>query len=195
MSNNNNLAQVTDTMLQIYTLLEEEGGEITPELEEILVITKENLDTKVQQYNTIINNNNYNNQAIDAEIGRLKNLKSCNDKLNEILEEKLLKAVQTLGVDVKGVFTLNLPTITLKTRKSSSIEVIGSVDDKFIQTDFKVSNLDTDMATKLANLLESKGIKFTPTAKVSKTLIKEALKAGETVLNAREETSYNLVIK
>lgn len=195
MSSSINLFQVTGSMLQIYQELEETGGEITPELEEALAITQENLDVKVQSYNYLINVNNFNNLAIDSEIERLKAMKVSNNKLTEILEERLLVAVKSLGIEDKGVFTLKLPTITLKTRKSTSIEIEGDVDDKFLQFDFKVSNLDSVLASKLGALLMSKDITFTPTTKVSKTMIKDALKNGETVLNAREHTNYNLVIK
>ena len=195
MSNTTNLFQVTGSMLQIYQELEEAGGELTPELEEALAITQENLDVKVQNYNYLINVNNFNNLAIDSEIERLKAIKVSNNKLTEILEERLLVAVKSLGIEDKGVFTLKLPTITLKTRKSTSIEIEGDVDDKFLQFDFKVSNLDSVLASKLSLLLASKNITFTPTTKVSKTMIKDALKNGETVLNAREHTNYNLVIK
>jgi hypothetical protein len=195
MSNTTNLFQVTGSMLQIYQELEEVGGELTPELEEALAITQENLDIKVQNYNYLINVNNFNNLAIDSEIERLKAMKVSNNKLTEILEERLLVAVKSLGIEDKGVFTLKLPTITLKTRKSTSIEIEGDVDDKFLQFDFKVSNLDSVLASKLSLLLASKNITFTPTTKVSKTMIKDALKNGETVLNAREHTNYNLVIK
>ena len=195
MSSPINLFQVTGSMLQIYQELEETGGEITPELEEALAITQENLDVKVQNYNYLINVNNFNNLAIDSEIERLKAMKVSNNKLTEILEERLLVAVKSLGIEDKGVFTLKLPTITLKTRKSTSIEIEGDVDDKFLQFDFKVSNLDSVLASKLGALLMSKDITFTPTTKVSKTMIKDALKNGETVLNAREHTNYNLVIK
>lgn len=195
MSSSINLFQVTGSMLQIYQELEETGGEITPELEEALAITQENLDVKVQNYNYLINVNNFNNLAIDSEIERLKAMKVSNNKLTEILEERLLVAVKSLGIEDKGVFTLKLPTITLKTRKSTSIEIEGDVDDKFLQFDFKVSNLDSVVASKLGALLMSKDITFTPTTKVSKTMIKDALKNGETVLNAREHTNYNLVIK
>lgn len=195
MSNTTNLFQVTGSMLQIYQELEEVGGELTPELEEALAITQENLDVKVQNYNYLINVNNFNNLAIDSEIERLKAMKVSNNKLTEILEERLLVAVKSLGIEDKGVFTLKLPTITLKTRKSTSIEIDGDVADKFLQFDFKVSNLDSILASKLSLLLASKNITFTPTTKVSKTMIKDALKNGETVLNAREHTNYNLVIK
>lgn len=195
MSNTTNLFQVTGSMLQIYQELEEVGGELTPELEEALAITQENLDVKVQNYNYLINVNNFNNLAIDSEIERLKAMKVSNNKLTEILEERLLVAVKSLGIEDKGVFTLKLPTITLKTRKSTSIEIDGDVADKFLQFDFKVSNLDSVLASKLSLLLASKNITFTPTTKVSKTMIKDALKNGETVLNAREHTNYNLVIK
>jgi hypothetical protein len=190
-----NLFQVTGSMLQIYQELEETGGEITPELEEALAITQENLEAKVQNYNYLINNNSFNNLAIDSEIKRLQTMKACNTKLTELLEERLLTAVKSLGTEKDGVFTLKLPTITLKTRKSTSIEIDGDVADKFLQFDFKVSNLDSVLASKLATLLTSKDITFTPTTKVSKTMIKDALKNGETVLNAREHTNYNLVIK
>ena len=119
MSNTTNLFQVTGSMLQIYQELEEVGGELTPELEEALAITQENLDVKVQNYNYLINVNNFNNLAIDSEIERLKAIKVSNNKLTEILEERLLVAVKSLGIEDKGVFTLKLPTITLKTRKST----------------------------------------------------------------------------
>lgn len=192
---NKNLLNITSEILEILEEVSELEGELTPELEFKLAINEAQLETKTNQYNWVINNLEGNNTAIDKEIARLKSLKDKNTKVADILKNKLLDTVLLLGVDRKGVKEIKLPTITLKTRKSNSIEITGVIDDKFKKVDFKVSDLDVETAGKLSALLTSKDIKFTPTVKESKTLIKEAIKAGETVLNASEKVSYNLVIE
>lgn len=192
---NKNLLNITSEILEILEEVSELEGELTPELEFKLAINEAQLETKTNQYNWVINNLEGNNTAIDKEIARLKSLKDKNTKVADILKNKLLDTVLLLGIDRKGVKEIKLPTITLKTRKSNSIEITGALDDKFKKVDFKVSDLDIETAGKLSTLLTSKNIKFIPTVKESKTLIKEAIKAGETVLNASEKVNYNLVIE
>lgn len=191
-----NLAVLSGNLLQIFADLEENGGDLTPELEEALQITKEDLDVKVQSYNFMLTQLKANNEAIQKEQDRLTNLAHCNDVIIDKLEERLLTAVKTLGTeDKKGVFTLNLPTITLKTRKSTSIEISGEVDSKYKQFDIKLSNLDDATTTKLIAFLESKKLKCAATMKVSKTEIKKDLENNVPVLNASQVVKHSLVIK
>ena len=192
---NKKLLNISSEILEILEEVSELEGELTPELEAKLAISEAQLETKANQYNWVIVKLDSNNDAIDREIERLKSLKAKNDKVTEILKNKLLDTVLLLGVDRKGVYEIKLPTITLKTRKSNSIEITGAIDDKFKKVDFKVSDLDVETAGKLSALLTSKNIKFNSTVKESKTLIKEAIKAGEEVLNASEKVNYNLVIQ
>lgn len=190
-----NLAVLSGNLLQIFSELEENGGDLTPELEEALQITKEDLDVKVQSYNFMLTQLKANNEAIQKEQDRLTNLAHCNDVIIEKLEERLLTAVKTLGTEDKGVFTLNLPTITLKTGKSTSIEISGEVDSKYKQFDIKLSNLDDATTTKLIAFLESKNLKCAATMKVSKTEIKKDLENNIPVLNASQIVKHSLVIK
>lgn len=190
-----NLALLSGNLLQIFSELEENGGDLTPELEQALQITKDDLDVKVQSYNFMLTQLKANNEAIQKEQDRLLNLSHCNDVVIQKLEERLLTAVQSLGTEDKGVYTLNLPTITLKTRKSTSVKVEGEVDSKYKQYDLKLANLDDETATKIKTFLESKNYKVNSTMKVSKTKIKEDLENKVVVLNAKQVVNYTLVIK
>ena len=110
------LYEITSEALEIYNNLEENGGELTPEIQEQLTINEGQLQSKGIAYLEIISQNKseidrfvFEKKRLDARIKSMQNLV-------DNLESRLLEAV-----NVFGDFELGLTTIT--TRKSESIEV------------------------------------------------------------------------
>lgn len=103
---------------QRYTLSEIEAmeGELTPELEEQLVINAHQLESKSIAYLEVIKTKDAFNLLIVDEIKRLQALKKRNDNLVSRLKDNLLVAVKTFGEFEVG-FT------KFGTRKSQTIEV------------------------------------------------------------------------
>ena len=103
---------------QKYTIQEIElmEGELTPELEEQLIINANQLEAKSIAYLEVIKSKEAFNLNISEEIKRLQAIKKRNDALVSRLKDNLLIAVNTFG-DFETGFN------KFSTRKSQSVEV------------------------------------------------------------------------
>ena len=133
------LFDITNEALVIYENLEENGGELTPEIEQALVINEKELQSKGIAYVELIGFTESYVSRVDEEIKRLQAIKKRNTLLVDNLKNRLLDAQQTYGD-----FTLGFTTIT--TRKSESIEV---EDVNSLPKEFKVIKV-TESADKMA---------------------------------------------
>ena len=159
-----NLYQLTQEAQYLAVLLETE--ELTPELEQELLINQEQLQSKGINYAKVIANYQSESDQIDAEIKRLKAMKESRDKKVTWLTESLKKAML-----VSGIEKIDSPLFKISLRRSESVEVpVVESLPKFYQN---VKNVVT--ADKMA--------------------IKEAIKKGENVFGARLIENYNLQIK
>ena len=77
-----NIWQIQQDLLDIFNELEENGGELTPELEEKLAVTQEDFKNKVKSYGEVIKSLKGEIDTIDKETARLK-------KQNRRLERKM----------------------------------------------------------------------------------------------------------
>ena len=96
--------------------IEKMEGDITPEMEERLVITKSEIQQKTIAYLEVIQSKESFNSLIDNEIKRLQGMKKTNNNVVERLKDNLLIAVKTFG-------NFSVGTQKFGTRKSSSIHV------------------------------------------------------------------------
>lgn len=113
-----NLYELTAEQARIETLLEENGGEITPEIEEALTLTAEALPRKVDGYGKLIRQFAAAEAACDAEIKRLQALKKTAQNAQRGMKERILYAMQTFGYD-----KLTGDVTKFSTRKSTAVEV------------------------------------------------------------------------
>jgi len=153
---------------QRFTLAEIENmaGELTPELEEQLIINAHQLESKSIAYLEVIKDREaYINNAKE-EIKRLQAIVKVNDNLVNRLKDNLLTAVKTFG-------SFEVGFVKFGTRKSTSVEV------------------DLEMINQLPN--EYKTIKVTESA--NKTAIKKALQDGVEIKGCELVTNLNLNIK
>jgi hypothetical protein len=93
-------------------------GELTPELENKLVITKAELAEKSVNYAMVILNNQADTQAIETEIKRLKALKDAIDSTTDKLKEAVSNAM--LMHDLTEVKS---PLVKMSFRKSKSVHI------------------------------------------------------------------------
>lgn len=99
------LYELTGEMLALETQLEENGGELTPELEELWQDNAEALVKKTDNYNTLLKNFEAHSSNLDAEIKRLQALKKTDDNAIKRIKEHLLNTMQTFGIEeLKGDF-------------------------------------------------------------------------------------------
>jgi hypothetical protein len=159
-----NLYTLTTQAKQIALLLEE--GEFTPEIEQALAITQEQLQEKSLQYTYVIKNFEADSQAIDNEIKRLKAMKEAKDNAIDRMKEAVRNAMLASGIDKieSSLFKLSL-------RRSESVEVVN------------IDQLPENLVT----------VKKTVSA--DKMKIKEAIKSGQAVQGAVIIENFNLQIK
>ena len=155
---------------QEYMILADEiinnEGELTPELEDRLMINQDQLEAKGKGYGYIIKDIESEIDVIDVELKRLAALKKQRTNAVDKLKTSLSQAMQLFDIS-----ELKTPTLKINFRKSESVEV----DD--------------------LNLLESQYKKVTITEAADKTAIKDAIKNGIQVTGAVLKTNLNLQIK
>lgn len=120
------LYEITGQALEIYSELEESGGELTPEMEEALVITQTEMQSKGVAYLEVIKDRTAFVGNIDAEIKRLQVMKKANTSLINRLKSNLLDAVNAFG-DIE----LGLTTITTRKSKAVEVEDINSLPNEY----------------------------------------------------------------
>ena len=159
-----NLYQITQEAQYLAALLETE--ELTPELEQELIINQEQLQSKGINYAKVIANYQSESDAIDAEIKRLKAMKESRDKKVKWLTESLKNAMLVSGID-----KIESPLFKISIRRSEAVEV--------------------DVVEALPTSFQNVKNVVTP----DKIAIKEAIKRGENVFGARIIENFNLQIK
>jgi hypothetical protein len=93
-----NLFQLTADMAAIEDALWENGGELTPELEEAMTETTASLVAKTDGYGALIRKFDSASAAIDAEIKRLQALKKTATNAVDRLKERVKFSMQTNGI-------------------------------------------------------------------------------------------------
>ena len=160
------LYTIEQNYLTLVENLIENGGELTPELETELAITKQDLQTKGVCYGFVCKQLESEVDLIDIEIKRLTALKKARNNSIDRLKNSLTQALNMFEIE-----ELKTPLLKINFRKSESIEV-------------------TDI-----DLLDAYFVKTTITKAADKIAIKEAIKQGENVQGAVLVTNQNLQIK
>jgi len=166
-----NLWQLTQEELSFISLMEETGGEITPELEEELAIRRENFDHKAESYTKLILKLESDIEAAASEIKRIQDLKKTKENTVKRLKTTLRDALQIFGrPDSKsGVMKYETPLFKLSIRSSSAVEIM---DEQELPDEFWAIKRE-----------------------VSKTLISNAIKEGREVPGATMVENKSLQIR
>ncbi len=141
------------------------GGEITPEQEMQLALTKDQLENKGRSYGYVVKQLESDCDQIDAEISRLQALKKSRNKTIDKLKETLTNAMNLFEVT-----EIKTPTLKINFRKSETVEVESLI-------------IDEKWCTSKTTIMPDK------------TRIKEALKNGEVILGAELVQHQNIQIK
>lgn len=119
-----NIYQIQQDLLAIFDELEENCGELTPELEEKLTITQEEFKDKVEDYTNVIKTLDNDMAAIKVEQARLKALYDRKEKVAKKLKEIIISAINEFGDTKKtGVKYLDYGTGEVSIRKTQVVEV------------------------------------------------------------------------
>lgn len=120
-----NLYNIKSEYLNIAAQLTE--GELTPELEQALIITESNLQEKAINYGYVIKNFESEVDIIETEIKRLNALKKTRINAVDKLKNNISDAMQLFGIiEVKA------PTFKMNFRKSESVEIYDGLSQEYI---------------------------------------------------------------
>ena len=163
---NKSLFNISAEMQMIINELMETGGELTPEIENALVITQDQLQSKSIGYAVVIRAMEYQNATIDAEIKRLQDHKRTRTNTVERLKNALSMAMQVCGMEV-----IEDATTKITFRKSQTLEII---DETKVPKKYKTQVVTT---------------------KIDKNAIKADMKNGDKIKGVELITNQNLQIK
>ena len=126
-----NIWQIQQDLLDIFNELEENGGELTPELEDKLNITQSEFKNKIENYLYVIKQTESDINACDAEAKRLTALKKSKQNTVDRIKSVMAKAIEQFGDENKsGNRFIDLGTAKITVRKSDKV----IVNDDFAAT-------------------------------------------------------------
>lgn len=132
---------IQQDLYAIFDSIEENEGEITPELEEVLTIKREEFSTKIQGYVAYIKQLELDNKGIKEEIARLKDLQKSKEKTIDNLKKIMAMAIDAFGdTNKSGTKFLDYGTGKVSIRKSDSIEVDEEGTKQFVNRFFRYFN-------------------------------------------------------
>ena len=132
-----NIYEIQQELLSIFYELEENGGEITPELEEKLNITQETFRDKIRDYSNVVRQLQNDIINIKAEKDRLNNLQKSKEKTIERLKSVMTEAIEQFGDTSKaGSKFLDYGTGKVYVRHNEAVEVNEEATNRFINRYF-----------------------------------------------------------
>ena len=137
-----NIYHIKQDLLAIYDELEENGGELTEELENALAVTEETFREKVKGYIDAIKQYKADLEAITVEQKRLKALSDSKGKVIERLSKTIIEAKITKFIDYG--------TGKVSIRKTQAVEV----DEECVK---RVAN---SMSSLLSNAVDHNALTF-----------------------------------
>ena len=131
-----NIWQIQQELLSIFDELEENGGELTEELEQQLAISQEDFRAKVESYTNVIKTIKTDIAAIDQESKRLAELKKSKTAIIERLSKVIIGAVEMFGDTTKtGGKFFDYGTGKVSIRNSQKVELdeskVDAIGDEF----------------------------------------------------------------
>ena len=132
-----NIWQIQQELLDIFNELEENGGELTPELEDKLNITQSEFKNKIENYLYVIKKTESDINACDAEAKRLTALKKSKQNTIDRIKSIMAKAIEQFGDENKsGNRFIDLGTAKITVRKSDKVIVNDDFAAKLVDSTF-----------------------------------------------------------
>ena len=128
-----NIFNIKQELLDIFNEIEENEGELTPELEEQLNITQEEFKNKIKSYSDIVKMLENDIIDIKAEKARLNDLQKSKEKTIERLKKIMIDAIELFGDTTKfGGKFVDYGTGKVSIRNTQTIEVEEDVTNRFV---------------------------------------------------------------
>ena len=203
---NKHLYEITEELRELFSIIEEAEGELSPDIEARLAIAEDEYEKKIMAYYSAIKDREANTNMIDDEISRLKQVAATNARLQEKLKAKILGAVEEFGYSGKsGNKKLDLETLKLWTVNKDKV-IIDNEEDfedpKFcyiainVPSDFNIINRVYDYVSSICEDKEFVSeINMSIKKTISKKRLSDALKLGHKVKGADIVNNPYLVMK
>lgn len=125
-----NIFQISQDLLAVFQELEDNGGELTDELEAKLTVSQADFKTKIKSYTDVIKYTEGDIKLIDEEISRLKELKESKKKAIARLEKIVIWVIGMFGeANKSGNKFVDFGTGKVSVRNTEKVEV----DDEFAE--------------------------------------------------------------
>ena len=119
-----NIYNIEKDLLSIFDELENNEGELTPELEEKLIIKQDEFKAKIKSYSNIIKMLECDIKAIKEEKDRLNNLQKSKEKIIERLKKIIIDGIEMFGNTTKtGGKYIDYGTGKIFIRNTQAVEV------------------------------------------------------------------------
>lgn len=129
-----NIYQISQELLSIFDIIEENGGELTPELEEALTLTQESFNNKIKDYTNVVKMLQNEIMDIKVEKARLNELQKSKEKTIDRLKSIIVKAINDFGDTNKtGSKFIDYGTGKVSIRKSTTVEVDEDNINNFVK--------------------------------------------------------------
>lgn len=159
----NSIYHITQEQLHLNYLLEESGGEVTPEIEQALAISEEQMLVKAEDYIEAIKAAEAMATVADMRIKELQAVKQRQKRKVELMKQALSTAMGAFGYD-----RLEVGLSTLSFRKSKSVEIVDEtkIPNRFIKVETHIDKLALSKELKSgieiegAQLVESRNIQI-----------------------------------
>lgn len=128
-----NIFELKQTLLNIFDIIEENEGELTPELEEQLIITRESFNDKIESYTNVIKLLTKDVELIKEEKTRLNDLQKSKEKTIDRLKSIMVDAIEEFGSTSKsGTKFLDYGRGKVSIRTTQSVEIDEDSTSRFI---------------------------------------------------------------
>ena len=132
-----NIWQIQQELLDTFNELEENGGELTPELEDKLNITQSEFKNKIENYLYVIKKTESDINACDAEAKRLTALKKSKQNTVDRIKSVMAKAIEQFGDKNKnGNKFIDLGTAKITVRTSNKVIVNDDFAENLVNSTF-----------------------------------------------------------
>ena len=119
-----NIYQISQELLNIFDIIEENEGELTPELEEQLTITRESFNEKIKDYGNVVRMLQNDIAEIKNEKARLSDLQKSKEKTIERLKTVMIEAIDLFGdTNKNGNKFVDYGTGKISIRTTQAVEV------------------------------------------------------------------------
>lgn len=207
------LFQISQDLIELFNIIEENEGELTPEAESALVLKEEQLNEKGMNYRKAVVYLEGQAKLVKEEITRLKVLEKKFTTNSNNLKKGLLQAVLNFGEQdkptkaqeksgVEGTRRLtvrdfgNIVNLSNRQTVVCNITDIDALSSEFKNVTFpKINKQELDFSLEHGDISMFKKLLKEASIAVDKSALTKALKLGMEIEGAELEVSHSLTIK